>query len=128
MSTAYEVLGVDANADEATIRAAFRSAAKGCHPDLNGGDIFAEHRLRRLIAAREFLMKPRWRRPQDSTQQHPQLSSPERWRTVFAATAAGAITLLLFVYMAQQWNPRSISSGTTAAYPGNAASPMPARR
>jgi DnaJ-class molecular chaperone len=105
MTTAYEVLGVDANADEATIRAAFRSAAKECHPDLNGSDSGGERRLRRLIAAREVLTKPKWRHPQDGEREH---SPGERW-SVIAATAAGAVTLLLLVYMSQQWVPRIVS-------------------
>lgn len=52
MTTAYEVLGIDSNADDAVIKAAFRRGAKECHPDLNEGDRNGE-RLRRLIAARD---------------------------------------------------------------------------
>jgi DnaJ-class molecular chaperone len=105
MTTAYEVLGVDSGADDAAIKAAFRRAAKRCHPDLNGGDDGSgERRLRRLIEARETLMRPRWRHRQNGEQQ--QLSSPEqRWSIAIAATVAGTITLLLLVYMSQQWNP-----------------------
>ncbi|MGO8780394.1 MAG: J domain-containing protein [Rhodomicrobium sp.] len=51
MTTAYDVLGIDSNADDAAIKAAFRRAAKKCHPDLNEGDRNGE-RLRLLIAAR----------------------------------------------------------------------------
>jgi hypothetical protein len=115
MTTAYEMLGVDADADEATIRAAFRRAAKHCHPDLNGGDSGGEHRLRLLIAAREMLIKPRWRRPPNGEHQNPRLSSSgEKWGIIAAATVAGAITLLLFVYMSQQWNSRFSSLKTAA--------------
>jgi curved DNA-binding protein CbpA len=100
MTTAYEVLGVDASADEATIKAAFRRAVKKCHPDLNGGDRGSgEHRLRRLIAARETLAKPGMRRPQDGKNDH---SPEERWSLV-AATIAGAITLLLLIFMSLQF-------------------------
>jgi hypothetical protein len=121
MTTAYEVLGVDANADEATIRAAFRRAVKRFHPDLNGGDSTGEYRLRRLIAAREILTKPGLQCPQNGEHQHPRLSSPgEKWGVVAAAAAAGAITLLLIVYMSQQWNPR-FSSFETAVCSENVA-------
>ena len=51
MTTAYDVLGINSNADDAAIKAAFRRAAKKCHPDLNEGDRNGE-RLRLLIAAR----------------------------------------------------------------------------
>ena len=61
MAQPHEVLGVAANADEATINAAFRRAAKRFHPDLNNGDPSGARRLRRLIAARDFLTKRRWR-------------------------------------------------------------------
>jgi hypothetical protein len=60
--------------------------------------------LRHLIAARETLMRPEWRGPRNREQQ--QLSSPEeRWSIAVAATVAGTATLLLLVYMSQQWNP-----------------------
>jgi curved DNA-binding protein CbpA len=101
MATAHEVLGVEVGADDATIKAAFRRAAKRCHPDLNGGDRGGAGRLSRLIAAREILMRPGWRRAQDGEHEH---SPGEKW-SVVAATVAGAITLLLLVYMSQQWNP-----------------------
>ena len=61
MAQPHQVLGVAANADEATINAAFRSAAKRFHPDLNDGDPTGIRRLRRLIAARDFLTRRRWR-------------------------------------------------------------------
>ena len=34
----YEVLGVDKNADDATIKRAYRQLAKKNHPDVNPGD------------------------------------------------------------------------------------------
>ena len=34
----YEVLGIDKNADEATIKKAYRKLAKKYHPDMNPGD------------------------------------------------------------------------------------------
>ena len=37
----YEVLGVDRNADEATIKKAYRVLAKKYHPDANPGDLIS---------------------------------------------------------------------------------------
>ena len=34
----YEVLGIDKNADEATIKKAYRKLAKKYHPDMNKGN------------------------------------------------------------------------------------------
>ena len=31
----YEVLGIDRNADDASIKKAYRKMAKKCHPDMN---------------------------------------------------------------------------------------------
>ena len=61
MIDAYGVLGVAANAGEETIKIAFRSAAKKCHPDLNSGGLLAELRFRRLLAARDALIGRRRR-------------------------------------------------------------------
>jgi curved DNA-binding protein CbpA len=59
MTKPHEVLGVAASADEATIKAVFRRAAKECHPDLNGGNFRGEPRLSHLIAARDTLLDQR---------------------------------------------------------------------
>jgi curved DNA-binding protein CbpA len=104
MSKHYDVLGVDANADEATIRAAFRSAAKACHPDLNGGDRAGERRLRRLIAARDFLASQRRRISYLNSGACPlMLRGPSDMRSfIFAAALTGAGFLLFLVFLTQQ--------------------------
>jgi curved DNA-binding protein CbpA len=56
MPEPYDILGVKAGASDAAIKAAFRSAAKRCHPDMNSGDRTGERRLRRLISARDLLL------------------------------------------------------------------------
>ena len=47
----YEVLGVDKNADEATIKKAYRQLAKKYHPDMNPGDKEAEKKCKEASEA-----------------------------------------------------------------------------
>lgn len=51
----YEVLGVDKNADDATIKKAYRQMAKKYHPDLNPGDSAAEAKFKEVNEAYEVL-------------------------------------------------------------------------
>lgn len=51
----YEVLGVDKNADDATIKKAYRQLAKKYHPDLNPGDKQAEAKFKEVNEAYEVL-------------------------------------------------------------------------
>ena len=54
----YEVLGVDKNADDATIKKAFRKLAKKYHPDANPGDKEAEARFKECNEAYAVLSDP----------------------------------------------------------------------
>ncbi len=51
----YEVLGVDRNADEATIKKAYRKTAIQYHPDKNPGDKAAEEKFKEAAEAYEVL-------------------------------------------------------------------------
>ena len=42
----YEVLGVDKNADDATLKKAYRALEKKYHPDMNPGDKEAEKKFK----------------------------------------------------------------------------------
>ena len=55
MKTLYDLLGVGPNADNATIKAAFRKAVKAYHPDTNAGDRTAERRFMEITAAHAIL-------------------------------------------------------------------------
>ncbi len=51
----YQILGVERNADEKALRAAFRKLARKYHPDINPGDKNAEDQFKELNEAYEVL-------------------------------------------------------------------------
>ncbi|MHC5039608.1 MAG: molecular chaperone DnaJ, partial [Planctomycetota bacterium] len=57
----YEVLGVDRNADEETLKGAYRRLAMKVHPDHNPGDREAEEKFKELAEAYEVLRDPETR-------------------------------------------------------------------
>lgn len=58
MKTHYDVLGVPFGADYETIKAAYRTALKAYHPDLNEGEPTAEMISKRIIDAHAVLKDP----------------------------------------------------------------------
>src|SRR3954469_2050458 len=54
----YETLGVDRNADESKLKAAFRKLAMKWHPDKNPGDATSEVRFKEINEAYEVLKDP----------------------------------------------------------------------
>ncbi|MCF3639871.1 J domain-containing protein [Rhizobium sp. TRM95111] len=69
----YEMLGIGRDADDGTVRAAYRRAAKEAHPD-SGGDA---GRFARLQAAYDLLKDPVRRKVFDDTGYDPQLADPK---------------------------------------------------
>lgn len=61
----YEVLGVDKNADDATIKKAYRQLAKKYHPDMNPGDAEAEKKFKEASEAYAILSDPEKKRQYD---------------------------------------------------------------
>lgn len=61
----YEVLGVDKNADDATLKKAYRALAKKYHPDMNPGDAEAEKKFKEASEAYAVLSDPEKRRQYD---------------------------------------------------------------
>ena len=61
----YEVLGVERNADEATIKKAYRALAKKYHPDMNPGDKEAEKKFKEASEAYAVLSDADKRRQYD---------------------------------------------------------------
>lgn len=54
----YEVLGVSRNADEASLKKAYRKLAKKYHPDTNKGDPKADEKFKEVTQAYEILSDP----------------------------------------------------------------------
>ena len=61
----YEVLGVDKNADDATLKKAYRALAKKYHPDMNPGDKEAEKKFKEASEAYAVLSDAEKRRKYD---------------------------------------------------------------
>jgi hypothetical protein len=114
MTSAYDVIGVDSNADEATINAAFRKAAKKCHPDLNNGDTTREEYLRRLLSARAGLKRRSSR--SSSSREHRRLIVRNPWKgrkIVAVGTFAAATAMLALLVVSHRAAPPPISAFET---------------
>lgn len=61
----YKVLGIDRNAAEKDVRAAFRKLARKYHPDVNHGEPNATERFKEINEAHEVLSNPESRRLYD---------------------------------------------------------------
>jgi tetratricopeptide (TPR) repeat protein len=55
VTTLYDMLGVRPDADDETLKKAFRKAVKATHPDLHVGDADALLRFRQIVIARDVL-------------------------------------------------------------------------
>src|SRR5262245_62780206 len=65
MKTLYDFLGALPDDNAESLRAAFRKAAKGSHPDLNPDDPDAALRFRQLVRATEILSDEKQRAAYD---------------------------------------------------------------
>ena len=61
----YDVLGINKNADDKTIKKAYRKLAKRYHPDINPGDTNAETKFKEVTEAYEILSNPEKRKLYD---------------------------------------------------------------
>ena len=61
----YETLGVSRDADDGTIKSAFRKLAKQHHPDSNGGDKGSEQKFKEISEAYDALKNPQTRAAYD---------------------------------------------------------------
>src|SRR5262245_64485336 len=88
MVNLYEVLGVARDADDAAIKVAFRKLAKVHHPDVHGGDKFAERRFQMINCAYDVLKKPDARAAYDADCAWQPRRTRQRLRIAAVAMAA----------------------------------------
>jgi curved DNA-binding protein len=62
----YQILGVSPDADEKTIRQAFRKLARQYHPDVNPGDRASEEQFKAINEANQVLSDPEQRKKYDA--------------------------------------------------------------
>jgi DnaJ-class molecular chaperone len=87
----YGVLGIAPNADSARVKRAFRSLAKACHPDLQGG---SDGRFKEISQAYATLVDPQRRAAYDA---HCALVRAGTRRRLAAAIATMAASFMLTV-------------------------------
>ena len=100
----YEVLGVDKNADEATIKKAYRALAKKYHPDMNPGDKEAEKKFKEASEAYAILSDPEKKKQYD--QQH--------LRAAPAGTAVLILTALISAIFLETFLETSLEAAAGA--------------
>lgn len=98
MKTLYDLLGVRPNANDVTIRAAFRKAVKAYHPDANAGDRTAEQRFMEITAAHAILRDPERRANYDRALERRRQKLLREWKITLvgwglsAAMSAGVVS------------------------------------
>ena len=91
----YDVLGVEKNADDKAIKAAFRKLAMANHPDRNQGDNAAEDRFREANEAYDILKDPQKRAAYDRMG-HAAFDQSAGGGVALAALALVAVAFLIF--------------------------------
>jgi DnaJ domain len=91
MKTLYDLLRVRPNADDATVRAAFRKAVKACHPDANAGDRTAEQRFMEITAAYAILRDPEQRANYDRALDRRRQKLLREWKITLVGWGLSAV-------------------------------------
>jgi curved DNA-binding protein CbpA len=99
MHTLYEVLDLPPDADEQSVKTAYRALARRFHPDLNGGDVASAERLAKINEAYATLGNPEARAAYDRDMAQRRAAARRRY-AIFAAISlstfiatAGAVSL-----------------------------------
>jgi DnaJ-class molecular chaperone len=127
MRNFYDVLGIDADADDEQIRDAFQSLAKAFHPDLNADDAQAERRFKEIRQAYSTLRDPRTRAAYDLGLVHQRKSARRRVSTAammgFTTSMLSTIVIsLVMVWLLTDGRQVSVIGQNAYAQPKDAAS------
>jgi tetratricopeptide (TPR) repeat protein len=114
MDTLYDLLGALPRDDAEELRAAFRRAVKGAHPDLNPGDPLAGQKFREIVRANEILADEEQRAAYDHLldlahkEQRQQLTATAMHKAATSVIALAAVAGVgLGLYIAIQLMPDS---------------------
>ena len=127
MRSFYDVLGIDADADDEQIRDAFQSLAKAFHPDLNAGDAQAERRFKEIRQAYSTLRDPRTRAAYELGLVHQRKSARRRVSTAammgFTTSMLSTIVIsLVMVWLLTDGRQISVIGQNAYAQPKDAVS------
>jgi DnaJ-class molecular chaperone len=103
MRNFYDVLGVDADADDEQIRDAFQSLAKVFHPDLNAHDAQAARRFKEIRQAYSTLWDPRTRAAYELGLAHQRRSARRHVRAAAMLGFATSMLSTIFISLAMVW-------------------------
>jgi curved DNA-binding protein CbpA len=103
MRNLYAVLQVTPKASDAEIKAAFRSVAKTCHPDVRPGDRKAEQAFHEAREAYRYLANPETRRMYDDYLESQRTAGRARRRRAMRTMSASFVLTVMAVVLTAIW-------------------------
>jgi DnaJ-class molecular chaperone len=123
MRNLYSVLRVTPKASDAEIKAAFRTMAKTCHPDMKPGDSEAKAAFQEVERAYKFLSNPETRKVYDEYLASRRAVERRRFRRAAATMSASFVLTAATVFAATIWVQHSslVSARELVEGPGRSA-------
>jgi curved DNA-binding protein CbpA len=103
MRDLYSVLQVAPNANDAEIKAAFRTLAKTCHPDVRPGDRKAEEAFHEAREAYRYLANAETRRMYDNYLEAQRVAGRARRRRAVRTMSASFVLTVVAVSLTAVW-------------------------
>jgi DnaJ-class molecular chaperone len=123
MRNFFEVLGVDADADDEEVKDAFHGLAKAFHPDLNPGNAQSERRFREINQAYTTLRDPKTRAAYELGLMHQRKRVRRRVSTAAMTGFATSMLSTIIISLVMIWlltdtrQPRPYAQGGDATQP-----------